>query len=129
MILGRAPLPSEIGVGQPLPWAIHDRHGTLLLKRGEVIRSEDLLRAVLTRGIVRESDLAPQREREPVRVELIGPAYAKWVYGPEDTDQIIKGPASDWARIAVRRIDPSKTRLQVSGDYAEKAIQVAKAYL
>jgi uncharacterized protein (TIGR03084 family) len=66
---------------------------------------------------------------EPVRVELIGPAYAKWVYGPEDTDQIIKGPASDWARIAVRRIDPSKTRLQVSGDFAEKAIQVAKAYL
>jgi HD-GYP domain-containing protein (c-di-GMP phosphodiesterase class II) len=71
MILGRAPLPNEIAVGRPLPWAIHDRHGTLLLKQGEVIRSEDLLRAVLTRGIVRESDLAParEREREPLRAE------------------------------------------------------------
>jgi HD-GYP domain-containing protein (c-di-GMP phosphodiesterase class II) len=80
MILGRAPLPSEISVGQPLPWAIHDRHGTLLLKRGEVIRSEDLLRAVLTRGIVRESDLAPQREREPLRVERASDNEARSVF-------------------------------------------------
>jgi uncharacterized protein (TIGR03084 family) len=66
---------------------------------------------------------------EPVRVEVIGPGYAKWVYGPEDTDQLIKGSASEWARIAVRRIRPEKTNLKVSGDYAEKAMQVARAYL
>jgi hypothetical protein len=64
-----------------------------------------------------------------VRVEVIGPGYAKWVYGPEDTDQLIKGSASEWARIAVRRIRPEKTNLKVSGDYAEKAMQVARAYL
>lgn len=66
---------------------------------------------------------------EPVRVEVIGPGYAKWVYGPEDTDQVIKGSASDWARVAVRRIKPERTRLKVSGEFAEKAIQVARAYL
>jgi uncharacterized protein (TIGR03084 family) len=66
---------------------------------------------------------------EPIRVEVIGPAYAKWVFGPEDTDQLIKGSASDWARIAVRRVKPQKTNLKVSGDYAEKAMQVARAYL
>lgn len=66
---------------------------------------------------------------EPIRVEVIGPGYAKWVYGPEDTDQLIKGSASDWARIVVRRIKPEKTRLKVSGEYAEKAIRVARAYL
>lgn len=66
---------------------------------------------------------------EPVRVEVIGPGYAKWVYGPEDTDQLIKGSASDWARIVVRRIKPSKTRLKVNGDYAEKALEVARAWL
>ena len=66
---------------------------------------------------------------EPVRVEVIGPGYAKWVYGPEDTDQVIKGSASDWARVAVRRIKPERTRLKVSGEFAEKAVQVARAYL
>ena len=66
---------------------------------------------------------------EPVRVEVIGPGYTKWIYGPADTDQLIKGSASDWARVVVRRIDPAKTRLKVSGDFAEKALQVARAYL
>jgi uncharacterized protein (TIGR03084 family) len=64
---------------------------------------------------------------EPVRVEVIGPGYSKWVYGPDDTDQLIKGSASDWARIAVKRIKPKDTRLKLTGDYAEKAVQVAKA--
>ncbi len=66
---------------------------------------------------------------EPVRVEVIGPGYAKWVYGPADTDQLIKGSASDWARLVVHRIKSKDTRLKVSGDYAEKATQVARAYL
>jgi hypothetical protein len=29
----------------------------------------------------------------------------------------------------VRRIDPEQTNLKVSGDFAEKAMQVARAYL
>ena len=66
---------------------------------------------------------------EPVRVELIGPGYAKWVYGPDDTDQLIKGSASDWARIVVDRANPKDTRLKVTGDYAETALRVAQAYL
>ncbi len=65
----------------------------------------------------------------PVRVEVIGPGYAKWVYGPEDADNLIKGSASDWARLAVRRIKPDKTRLKVTGDAAEIALQVVRAYL
>jgi uncharacterized protein (TIGR03084 family) len=67
------------------------------------------------------------QDYEPVRVEVIGPGYAKWVYGPDDTDQLIKGSASDWARIAVKRVKPKDTRLKLSGEYAEKAVQVAKA--
>ena len=66
---------------------------------------------------------------EPVRIEVIGPGYSKWVYGPEDTDQLIKGSASEWARVAVRRMKPEDTRLKVTGEYAEKALQVARAYL
>lgn len=66
---------------------------------------------------------------EPVRVEIIGPGYSRWIYGPEDTDQLIKGSASDWARIVVRRAKPKDTRLKVTGEHAEKAMRVARAYL
>ncbi len=66
---------------------------------------------------------------EPVRVELIGPGYSRWIYGPENTDQLIKGSASDWARIVVHRAKPKDTRLKVTGEHAETAIQVARAYL
>lgn len=66
---------------------------------------------------------------EPVRVEVIGPGYAKWVYGPADTDQLIKGSASEWARVSVHRIGPGGTRLKVTGEYAEKALQHAQAFL
>jgi uncharacterized protein (TIGR03084 family) len=65
----------------------------------------------------------------PVRVEVIGPGYAKWVYGPEEAENFIKGSASDWARIVVRRIDHSATTLKVSGDAAQAALEVAQAYL
>lgn len=65
----------------------------------------------------------------PVRVEVIGPGYAKWVYGPDDADDLIKGSASEWARVAVRRIHPKDVRLKVTGDTAQKAIEVAQAFL
>ncbi|MGA7270888.1 MAG: maleylpyruvate isomerase family mycothiol-dependent enzyme [Acidimicrobiia bacterium] len=65
----------------------------------------------------------------PIRVEVIGPGYAKWVYGPEEAEHRIKGSASDWARIVVRRADPTATTLKVTGDAAQTALEVAQAYL
>ena len=65
----------------------------------------------------------------PIRVEVIGPGYAKWIYGPEDADDLIKGSASDWARIVVRRAAPADVRLKVTGDTAARAIEVAQAFL
>ena len=65
----------------------------------------------------------------PVRVEVIGPGYAKWVYGPEDAENRIKGSASDWARVAVRRAAPEDTRLKIQGEVAETAVRVVRTYL
>lgn len=65
----------------------------------------------------------------PIRVEVIGPGYAKWVYGPAETDNLIKGSASDWARLAVRRVKPKDTRLKVTGEVAQQAIEVCQAFL
>lgn len=65
----------------------------------------------------------------PVRVEVIGPAYAKWVYGPADAENVIKGPAGDWARLSMRRMKPEKAKLKATGEAAEKALRFVKAYL
>lgn len=63
-------------------------------------------------------------EYRPVRVEVIGPAYAKWVFGPEDTDQLIKGPAGHWCRLAAGFLDVEDTALRAEGDVAEQALNV-----
>lgn len=66
---------------------------------------------------------------EPIRVEVIGPRYAKWVFGPEDADNLIKGKAAAWCRLAVGRLDPGKSGLTAQGDTAETALRVARTYL
>lgn len=74
-------------------------------------------------------DLAGEEYPEQgIRIELIGPGYQRWVYGPESTDQIIKGVAGEWCRVAVRRVAAADTGLKASGEYAEKALVIAKAY-
>jgi hypothetical protein len=69
------------------------------------------------------------KDYTPIRVEVIGPGYAKWVYGPEDSENMIKGSASDWARLAVSRITLDKTRLKITGDVAQTAAEVVRTYL
>lgn len=61
----------------------------------------------------------------PIRVEVIGPGYAKWVYGPENSSQRIKGSAGEWCRVAVQRIPASETSLTVEGEVAELALLIA----
>lgn len=73
---------------------------------------------------------AADMDYSPVRVEVIGPAYAKWVFGPADTDQIIKGPAGEFARLAVRRIKRRDAKnLKAAGEVADTALEVVRAYL
>lgn len=63
-----------------------------------------------------------------IRVEVMGPLYAAWRFGPEDTDQVIKGMAGDWCRVAVNRQDASDTGLKAVGEFAEKALEIARTY-
>ena len=63
-----------------------------------------------------------------IRLELMGPQYARWVYGPEDAPDIIKGIASEWCRIAVQRMDHSTASLKTEGEKAETAIMVVRTY-
>jgi uncharacterized protein (TIGR03084 family) len=63
-----------------------------------------------------------------IRLELMGPRYARWVYGPEDAEDVIKGVAGEWCRIAVHRMDAGGTSLKTEGDNAQTALKVVRAY-
>ena len=63
-----------------------------------------------------------------IRLELMGPRYARWVYGPEDAEDVIKGVAGEWCRIAVRRMDAEASSLKTEGENAETAISVVRTY-
>ena len=56
----------DLALGRPLLWPIHDRHGNLLLRKGDVIRTEGLLNAMLERGFVQESEPAQSRRSAPL---------------------------------------------------------------
>lgn len=63
---------------------------------------------------------------EEVRVELVGPGYARWVFGPEDSEHIVRGQASDWCRVVVGFIDaPDAENLSAQGTLAEAALRLA----
>jgi uncharacterized protein (TIGR03084 family) len=73
---------------------------------------------------------AGEKYKEPVRVELVGPGYARWVFGPEDTGQVIRGQAGDWCRLVVRRLPKGREKeLAATGEVAAATLRVARAYV
>ena len=74
-------------------------------------------------------DLAGYEYSEPVRIEGIGPMYAKYVAGPEDTNQLIRGPAGEISRVAVGRLHPDDAESVIlKGDVAEIAFQEMRIF-
>jgi uncharacterized protein (TIGR03084 family) len=70
---------------------------------------------------------APAR---PLRVELELPDGTAWTTGPDDAADRITGPAGDYCRIFVQRLDPRDAPAVVTeGDFARTVITVARAYL
>jgi uncharacterized protein (TIGR03084 family) len=65
---------------------------------------------------------------DPIKVHLVGPMYAKWVSGPDDSEQVIKGPAGPFCRKAVdRRLpDDSDDLMTISGDLAARAYELVR---
>jgi len=63
-----------------------------------------------------------------IRVEVMGPLYAAWRFGPEDTDHVIKGMAGDWCRVVVQRQEAQDTGLKAVGEPAELALEIARTY-
>ena len=73
---------------------------------------------------------AGEKYPAPIRVELVGPGYARWVFGPEGSDQVVRGQAGDWCRLVVRRLPKGKEKgLIAVGEVARTALRVARAYM
>jgi uncharacterized protein (TIGR03084 family) len=64
---------------------------------------------------------------EDVRVELGGPNYARWVFGPDDADNVVRGPAGDWCRLMVGHTADTG-ELAATGEVAELALEIAGIY-
>ncbi len=65
----------------------------------------------------------------PLRVELVLPSGAPWVFGPDDAADRITGSAGDYCRVFVHRRPRADTTLVIEGDAARAAIAVARAFL
>ena len=64
-----------------------------------------------------------------VALDLTGPDGERWWIGPERGRDIIAGSASEWCRVATRRVRPEATSLEVTTPLAAEALKVARAYL
>ena len=73
---------------------------------------------------------AGEKYPAPIRVELVGPSYARWVFGPEGSDQVVRGQAGDWCRLVVGRLPRARVgNLIAVGEVAATALRVARAHL
>lgn len=72
---------------------------------------------------------AGEEYSEPIRLELVGPNFERWVIGPDDTAQVVRGAAGEWCRVAVRRLAGDDTSLKTEGEVAATALSVARTYV
>jgi uncharacterized protein (TIGR03084 family) len=64
----------------------------------------------------------------PLRIELVLPSGAKWSQGPDDAEDLIRGQAGEFCRVAVRRRHWKDMNLEIEGDEAKRYIEIAQTY-
>lgn len=81
-LLPLAELKAALAPGQPLPWGVRDERGNLLLGQGHLIGSEEMLAALLARGVyvdAREAAAsAPAPQAPPTSAPLTGTPFERW---------------------------------------------------
>lgn len=64
-----------------------------------------------------------------VRVELTSPSAETWEFGDADAECVIKGSASDFCRIAARRLDPRDApSISATGGRADEVLGLVRTY-
>ncbi|CAM02403.1 hypothetical protein SACE_3125 [Saccharopolyspora erythraea NRRL 2338] len=65
---------------------------------------------------------------EEFRVELTGPDGQRWCWGPEDAEQVVRGPALDFCLVVTQRRHPAGTALTAVGEQARHWLGIAQAF-
>ncbi|NOX22228.1 MAG: maleylpyruvate isomerase family mycothiol-dependent enzyme [Actinobacteria bacterium] len=65
---------------------------------------------------------------EGIRIEIMGPKYALWTFGPKDSPHVIKGRAGDFCRIAVHRPPSEDSQLRTSSEVAAESLTIVRTY-
>jgi uncharacterized protein (TIGR03084 family) len=65
---------------------------------------------------------------EEFRVELTAPSGELWVYGPEDADDRVTGPALDFCRLVTQRAHRTDLALHADGPDADRWLDIAQAF-
>jgi uncharacterized protein (TIGR03084 family) len=70
------------------------------------------------------------REDPPsVRVELVSPGGERWEFGPKDAECTVSGRASDFCRIAARRLTPANaTSIKATGERVGEVLELVRTY-
>ena len=82
---------------------------------------------VRTRGFSFRNRGLPVPDPEP-RVELVGPNGEQWVWGPEDTDEVVSGPAEDFCLVVTQRRHVGDTALTAWGAGAVAWLDLAQCF-
>jgi len=64
----------------------------------------------------------------PVRVEIASPSGELWTWGPEQAEDIVRGPAEAFCLVVVQRRNPADTRLVIEGAVARQWMSIAQTY-
>jgi uncharacterized protein (TIGR03084 family) len=65
---------------------------------------------------------------EEFRVELTSPSGELWVYGPEDADDRVTGPALDFCLLVTQRAHRADLALHTEGSDADRWLDIAQAF-
>ncbi len=65
---------------------------------------------------------------QAVRVELTSPSGKIWTFGPDETDNMVKGSALDFCLAATQRRNAADTKLEVVGDVAAQWMSIAQTF-
>jgi HD domain len=82
-LLPLAELKDALIPGQALPWGVRDQRGNLLLGKGHLLGSEEMLQALLDRGVFVDAEeaanaAAPERAPTPPASPLTGTPFERW---------------------------------------------------
>ncbi|MEO7398216.1 MAG: TIGR03084 family metal-binding protein [Ilumatobacteraceae bacterium] len=65
---------------------------------------------------------------DPVRLEIVGPDGAEWIWGPDDAANRICGIAEEFCLVVTQRRHVADTGLVIVGDVATEWLSIAQAF-